>query len=101
MHGDDKKTFREIVRVLRKQPASPKYKRVSRKEKDKKKANKYNKHYIKFQCGTHGLIIYDKTYRMTEQGLQVAYEDLSEGAAIRSTVSALCIAWVGKEAQHG
>lgn len=76
---DHKKIFREVVRVLRKLPTPPKYKRVSRKEKDKKKANKYNKHYIKFQCGTHSLVIYDKTYQVTEQGLQVDYEDLPEG----------------------
>jgi len=76
---DHKKIFREVVRVLRKLPTPPKYKRVSRKEKDKKKANKYNKHYIKFQCGTHSLVIYDKTYQATEQGLQVDYEDLPEG----------------------
>lgn len=76
---DHKKIFREVVRVLRKLPTPPKYKRVSRKEKDKKKANKYNKHYIKFQCGTHSLVIYDKTYQATEQGLRVDYEDLPEG----------------------
>ena len=76
---DHKKIFREVVRVLRKLPTPPKYKRVSRKEKDKKKANKYNKHYIKFQCGTHSLVIYDKTYQATEQGLRVDYEDLSGG----------------------
>lgn len=76
---DHKKIFREVVRVLRKLPTPPKYKHVSRKEKDKKKANKYNKHYIKFQCGTHSLVIYDKTYQATEQGLRVDYEDLPEG----------------------
>lgn len=76
---DHKKIFREVVRVLRKLPTPPKYKRVSRKEKDKKKANKYNKHYIKFQCGTHSLVIYDKTYQATEQGLRVDYEDLPGG----------------------
>jgi len=79
MRCDHKKIFREVVRVLRKLPTPPKYKRVSRKEKDKKKANKYNKHYIKFQCGTHSLVIYDKTYQATEQGLRVDYEDLPEG----------------------
>ncbi len=79
MRCDHKKIFREVVRVLRKLPTPPKYKRVSRKEKDKKKANKYNKHYIKFQCGTHSLVIYDKTYQTTEQGLRVDYEDLPEG----------------------
>ena len=79
MRCDHKKIFREVVRVLRKLPTPPKYKRVSRKEKDRKKANKYNKHYIKFQCGAHSLVIYDKTYQVTEQGLQVDYEDLPEG----------------------
>ena len=79
MRCDHKKIFREVVRVLRKLPTPPKYKRVSRKEKDKKKANKYNKHYIKFQCGTHSLVIYDKTYQVTKQGLRVDYADLPEG----------------------
>ena len=76
---DHKKIFREVVRVLRKLPMPPKYKRIFHKEKDRKKANRYNKHYIKFQCGTHSLIIYDKTYQMTNQGLRVDYEDLPEG----------------------
>ena len=79
MRCDHKKIFREVVRVLRKLPTPPKYKRVSYKEKDKKKANRYNKHYLKFQCGTHSLVIYDKTHQMTNQGLQVNYEDLPEG----------------------
>ena len=49
MRCDHKKIFREVVRVLRKLLTPSKYKRVSHKEKDKKKASKYNKHYIKFQ----------------------------------------------------
>jgi len=45
----------------------------------KKKANEYNKHYICFACGTHELIIYDKTYQIAQGGIQTAYEKLLEG----------------------
>lgn len=72
---DHKKIFREVVRVLQKLPTPPKYKRVSH----KKKTNRHNRHYIKFQCGTHSLVIYDNTYQMTDRGLRVDYEDLPEG----------------------
>lgn len=75
---DNKKVFRELVRVLRKLPTPPKYERKFYKHEDKKKANRYNKHYLRFACGTHELVIYDKTYQMQECGLIVSYEKLPE-----------------------
>ncbi len=56
---DNKKLFRELVRVLRKLPTPPKYTREKYKHKDKKKANRYNKHYLRFHCGTHELIKFE------------------------------------------
>lgn len=76
---DNKKLFRELVRVLRKLPTPPKYERKLYKGKDKKAANRYNKHYLRFACGTHELVIYDKTYQTQECGLVVSYEKLPEG----------------------
>lgn len=71
--------FRELVRVLRKLPTPSKYKRIVYKHKDKKKANQYNKHYMRFSCGTHELIIYDKTYQVRDGKLITDYEKLPEG----------------------
>lgn len=76
---DSSKLFRELVRVLRKLPTPPKYERRFYKHKDKKKANRYNKHYLRFCCGTHELIIYDKTHQIREGELVIAYEKLREG----------------------
>lgn len=71
--------FRELVRVIRKLPTPPKYKRKFYKHKDKKKANRYNKHYLRFCCGTHELVIYDKTYQIRDGNLIIGYEKLPEG----------------------
>lgn len=71
--------FRELVRVLRKLPTPPKYKRTLYKHEDKKRANRYNKHYLRFCCGTHELIIYDKTYQVRDGNLIVGYEELPKG----------------------
>lgn len=79
IYCDSNRIFRELVRVLRKLPTPPKYERKKYKHKDRKKANRYNKHYIRLCCGTHELIIYDKTYQITEGNLVVAYENLPEG----------------------
>lgn len=82
IHCGNNKLFRELVRVLRKLPTPPKYERKFFKHKDKlkKKAeNKYNKHYIRLSCGTHELVIYDKTYQIREGNLVLAYEKLQEG----------------------
>ena len=76
---DNNRLFRELVRVLRKLPTPPKYERKFYKHKDKKKANRYNKHYLRFRCGTHELIIYDKVYQIRNGNLIVAYEKLPEG----------------------
>lgn len=79
IHCDNKKLFRELVRVLRKLPTPPKYERKLYKHSDKKKANQYNKHYLRFHCSTRELIIYDKTYQVQECGIVVSYEKLPEG----------------------
>ena len=79
IHCDNKKIFRELVRVLRKLPTPPKYERKLYKHKDKKKATQYNKHYLRFHCGMLDLIIYDKTYQVQECGLVISYEKLPEG----------------------
>lgn len=76
---DNKKLFRELVRVLRKLPTPPKYERKYYEHKDRKTANKYNKHYLRFVCNTRELVIYDKTYQITENGLAYAYEKLPNG----------------------
>lgn len=76
---DTNRLFRELVRVLRKLPTPPKYERKFYKHKDRKKANRYNKHYLRFCCGTHELVIYDKTYQIRNGNLIVGYENLREG----------------------
>lgn len=76
---NDKKLFRELVRVLRKLPTPPKYERLFYDDDDRKKANRYNKHYLRFACDTHELVIYDKTYQMEENQLDVSYEKLPNG----------------------
>lgn len=76
---DTNKLFRELIRVLRKLPTPSKYERKFYKHKNKKKANRYNKHYLRFCCGTHELIIYDKTYQIRNGNLIIAYEDLPKG----------------------
>ena len=48
-------------------------------DKDTKKANQYNKHYIRISCGQQELVVYDKTYQMAENGLQLDYEKLPTG----------------------
>lgn len=79
---DNNSLFRELVRVLRKLPTPPKYERKfyeHRANKSRKEVNKYNKHYLRFCCGTHELVIYDKTYQIREGNLIVDYEDLPKG----------------------
>ena len=76
------------MRVLRKLPTPPKYTREKYKHKDKKKANRYNKHYIRFHCGTHELIIYDKTYQMQDNNLVISYENCRKVyCCLKSTVN--------------
>lgn len=76
---DNKKVFRELVRLLRKTATPKKYERILYQHKDKKKANQYNKHYIRLACGQQELVIYDKTYQLTENDLVVDYEKLPAG----------------------
>lgn len=76
---DNKKVFRELVRLLRKTATPKKYERKFYQHKDKKKANRYNKHYIRIGCDSQELVIYDKTYQMNENDLVVAYDNLPAG----------------------
>lgn len=76
---DNRKVFRELVRLLRKTATPKKYRRVLYEDKDTKKANQYNKHYIRISCGQQELVVYDKTYQMAENGLQLDYEKLPTG----------------------
>lgn len=79
---DNKSLFRELVRVLRKLPTPPKYERkffAYSKKKSRKEVNKDNKHYLRFCCGTHELVVYDKTYQIREGGLIVDHENLPNG----------------------
>lgn len=79
IHCDNGKIFRELVRVLRKLPTPSKYERVFKKTGSKQERTLYNKHYIKFCCGTHNLVIYDKTYQMEVNRIRTEYEHLPEG----------------------
>ena len=79
IHCDNKKVFRELVRLLRKTATPKKYERKLYQHNNKKKANQYNKHYIRFACGQQELVIYNKTYQITENNLTVAYEKMSDG----------------------
>lgn len=54
---DNNRVFRELVRVLRKTRTPEKYQRKKYRHKDKKEANRYNKHYIRLTCSTHELVI--------------------------------------------
>ena len=76
---DNKRVFRELVRLLRKTATPKKYERKFYQHKNKKKANQYNKHYIRISCDLQELVIYDKTYQLSENDLIVAYEDLPSG----------------------
>ena len=75
----DRRVFRELVRLLRKIATPKKYERKQYRHTDKKKANQYNKHYIRLSCGLQELVVYDKTFQINENGLVVAYEKLPEG----------------------
>lgn len=76
---DNKKVFRELVRLLRKTATPKKYERKFYQHKDKKRANQYNKHHVRIACDSQELVIYDKTYQMNENDLVVDYENLPSG----------------------
>lgn len=75
----DQKMFRELIRLLRKTATPKKYERKLYCHADKKKANRYNKHYIRIACGSQELVIYDKCYQLVENDLAIAYENLPHG----------------------
>ena len=76
---NNKKVFRELVRLLRKTATPKKYRRLLYKDKNKKRENQYNKHFVRLACGQQELILYDKTYQMTANGLELAYAKLPDG----------------------
>jgi len=79
VHCDNAKIFGELIRAAQKLPTPPKYSRKWHCGKDKQKTKLYNKHYIRYVCGTHELVLYDKTYQMKENKLLLSYEKLPEG----------------------
>ena len=61
---------------MRKLPTPPKYERYYYKGSDRKAANRYNKHHITFKHESRELVVYDKTYQIVENGLQLDEEKL-------------------------
>ena len=57
-------------------PTPPKYERYYYKGSDRKAANRYNKHHITFKHESRELVVYDKTYQIVENGLQLDEEKL-------------------------
>lgn len=51
-----------------------------------KKSQPIYKHHIRIACDSQELIIYDKTYQLSENDLIMAYEALSSGAAYRGAL---------------
>ena len=76
---DTSKLFKELLRVMRKLPTPPKYERCYYKGSDRKAANRYNKHHITFKHESRELVVYDKTYQIVENGLQLDVEKLPKG----------------------
>ncbi len=75
----NKKVFRELVRVLHKTNIPKKYKRKKYIHVDKKRANKYNKHYIQITCNLQELVIYNKTYQLDMNGIAKKDKGITNG----------------------
>ena len=72
---------RELNRLAHKGLTPAKYTRTEY-ESDSltpEKLKEKNKHYLRFETGSAALVIYDKTYQMTEEGLVTKFEDLPSG----------------------
>lgn len=76
---DNGKIFREVIRASQKLPAPPKMQRLYYQNPDRKKEKRYNNHYIEYACNSYDLVLYDKTFQLTEEGLKLSYEKLPEG----------------------
>lgn len=76
---DNSKIFRELIRASQRLPTPAKFERKYYHDKDKERERRYNKHYIRFACGSYELVMYDKTYQITEEGLELSYEKLPKG----------------------
>ena len=79
IHCDNKKIFKELIRVSQRLPTPPKFERKYYKDKDKEREKLYNKHYICFACKSYELVMYDKTYQMEGENLLLSYEKLPKG----------------------
>lgn len=76
---DNSKIFRELIRASQKLPTPAKFERKHYHDTNKDRECRYNKHYICFACGSYELVMYDKTYQITEEGLALSYEKLPKG----------------------
>ena len=76
---DNGKIFLEVIRASQKLPAPPKMQRHYYQNPDPKKERRYNKHYVNYTCGSFDLVLYDKTFQISEGGLSLSYEKLPEG----------------------
>ena len=76
---NNSKIFRELIRASQKLPTPAKFERKYYHDTDKGRERRYNKHYICFACGSYELVMYDKTYQITEEGLALSYEKLPKG----------------------
>lgn len=76
---DSTALFKELLRVTRKLPTPPKYERAVFRSENKKLANKYNKHHIALKHNSRELVMYDKTYQISENGLLLDEEKLPKG----------------------
>ena len=74
-------TARELNRLAHKGQTPKKYTRIEYTDNSltPEKLKEKNKHYLRYECGSAALVIYDKTYQMTEEGLVTKFEKLSNG----------------------
>jgi len=74
-------TARELNRLAHKGLTPKKYTRIEYTSDSltPEKLKEKNKHYLRFENGSAALVIYDKTYQMTEEGLVTKFEELPNG----------------------
>lgn len=74
-------TARELNRLAHKGLTPKKYTRIEYTSDSltPEKLKEKNKHYLRYECGSAALVIYDKTYQMTEEGLVTKFEELPNG----------------------
>lgn len=74
-------TARELNRLAHKGLTPKKYTRTeyTNDSLTLEKLKEKNMHYLRYECGSTALVIYDKTYQMTEEGLVTKFEKLPNG----------------------